>query len=63
MRWVLHLVLIPQGGRDDGVLVVMNENDPLLGAHGHLSYGSHACLFEELSEQSIGLIRVVRYQE
>ena len=41
----------------------MDQDDPLPAAHGHFPYGGHACLFEELSEQSIGLIRVVRDQE
>jgi len=41
----------------------MDRDDPLPGAHGHFSYRSHACLFEQLSEQSIGLIRVVRNEE
>ena len=36
---------------------------PAPGAHGHFPYGGHACLFEELSEQSIGFIRVVRNEE
>jgi hypothetical protein len=60
MRWVLHLVFVSQGGRHDSVLVVMDQDDPLPGAHGHFPIGGHACLFEELMEQSIGLIRVVR---
>ena len=41
----------------------MDQDDPLPGAHRHFPYGGHACLFEELSEQSIGLIRVVRNEE
>jgi hypothetical protein len=36
---------------------------PKILFHGHFPYGSHACLYEELSEQSIRLIRVVRNEE
>jgi hypothetical protein len=43
MRGVCHLIGVTQGRRDDGILVVMDQDDPLLAAHGHFPYGGHAC--------------------
>src|SRR5271157_2222363 len=63
MQWVSHFVLVPQGGRYDGVLVVMYQNYPLLGAHRHLPNSCQPGLLQDFSEQYIGFCRVVRYQE
>jgi hypothetical protein len=41
----------------------MYQDYPLLGVHGHLSYGCKAGLLQDFPEESIGFSRVVRYQE
>jgi hypothetical protein len=60
---VLHLVLVPQGGRNDGILIVVYEDDSFLGAHHYLSNGCQAGLFQDFPEERIGFRLVVRNQE
>jgi hypothetical protein len=42
---VAHLVCVMRGVCHYCILIVMEQDNPLHGAHCHISYGCEACLF------------------
>ena len=55
---VRHLVLVPQGGRYNGILVVVDQHAPLLGAHGHLPMAARPVFSRTFLKEGIGSLRL-----